>query len=179
MDQKEMKDYLIDCVSKDENSKILVDGINVLFTQLEQYEKALGYYADSNKYYYARKDHPNSRLAEDGGHIAQKALLRDRYGRTVEEGETIKFRNSENTYTVINRNGTLGCYEEDEFIPLHLVLRNYEVLEKGRSNKKIVGKNIREVDYYCEDCNSRVKSGGRCQLNREGALTPCNTKESE
>lgn len=42
--------------------------------KVKQYEKALHFYADDTKYLYAKRDHPNTRLAEDGGEIARKAL---------------------------------------------------------------------------------------------------------
>ncbi|MEK3956089.1 MULTISPECIES: hypothetical protein [unclassified Psychrobacillus] len=42
--------------------------------KVKRYEKALHFYADGTKYLYAKKEHPNTRLAEDGGEIARKAL---------------------------------------------------------------------------------------------------------
>lgn len=39
-------------------------------------QTALAFYSDETKYYYAQKDHPNTRLAEDSGEIARGALRR-------------------------------------------------------------------------------------------------------
>ena len=42
--------------------------------ELERYREALRFYGDSSKYYYAKQDHPYTRLAEDGGELARTVL---------------------------------------------------------------------------------------------------------
>lgn len=49
----------------------------------------------------------------------------------VKEGDSIKFTNSSRVYKVTLKDNVLGCYEDDKFIPLHEVLRNYEVINRG------------------------------------------------
>jgi hypothetical protein len=54
-------------------------------------------------------------------------------------------------------------------------------LSKNKNDNQIISEYAKEKEnektYFCKDCEQEIKSGGRCFLNREGALTPCNSVE--
>ncbi|GIN55071.1 hypothetical protein J36TS2_39650 [Bacillus paralicheniformis] len=59
-----------------------------------------------------------------------RKITTDKNGKTVYEGDSIKFKRSERIYKVINENGHLGCYEDGEFIPLCEILKNFEIVKR-------------------------------------------------
>ncbi|MCA1066097.1 hypothetical protein QTG56_25590 (plasmid) [Rossellomorea sp. AcN35-11] len=55
-------------------------------------------------------------------------MVKDKFGKEVYEGDTIRFVNSGINYKIINKDGLLGAYENGEFISLKEVLRNFIVI---------------------------------------------------
>ncbi|MCK2000823.1 hypothetical protein MZM54_05395 [[Brevibacterium] frigoritolerans] len=68
----ESADYIEELEKK---VQLLESSLKTYKEENKKYKTALQFYEDGTKYFYAKQDHPNTRLAEDGGEIARKALL--------------------------------------------------------------------------------------------------------